>query len=192
MGVPGYASQRNTHEIPEPYPILTKQKKGASNDLFIMHGQNVFFLGGSSGRREQMNLCEHLLYIGEQAGWFCGRFCQSSEEFPCFELSITRSQSSNYGGETGTQKSEIRLLANNRGKLSVVSMRPQVHLLAQYLAGVGKQQGQASSPLRPCPSEIVWDESQIAIDLDLIGIHQPPGMNLPAVLFGARKGVHHP
>ena len=66
--MPGYASQRNTHEIPEPYPILTKQKKGASNDLFIMDGQTIFFLGASSGRREKMNICEHLLYIRELAG----------------------------------------------------------------------------------------------------------------------------
>lgn len=58
--------QRNTHEIPRPYPILTKQKKGASNDLFIMDSQNIFFLGGSSGREgEKMNICEHLLYIRE-------------------------------------------------------------------------------------------------------------------------------
>lgn len=113
------------------------------------------------------------------------------EEFPFFELSIMMSQPSNYGGETGTQKSEIKSLANNRSKLSVVSMQPQVHILAQYLAGVGKQQGHASSPVWPCPSEIVWDESQIAVDLHLIGIHCPPGMNLPAVLFGARKGVYH-
>lgn len=68
-----------------------------------------------------------------------------------FELSIMRSQSSNYGGETGTQKSKIRLLANNQSKLSVVSMQPQVHILAQYLAGVGKQQGHASSPVWPVP-----------------------------------------
>ena len=151
MGVPGYASQRNTHEIPEPYLILTKQKKGASNDLFIMDGQNIFFFGGPSGRSEKMNICEHLLYIREQAGWFCWGFFQSSEEFPFFELSIMRSQSSNYGGETGTQKSEIKLLANNRSKLSVVSMQPQVHILAQYLAGVGKQQGHIASPVWPVP-----------------------------------------
>ena len=68
MGVPGYASQRDTHKIPEPYPILTKQKKKARNYLFIMDGWNVLFLGGSGGRREEINICEHLLYIREQAG----------------------------------------------------------------------------------------------------------------------------
>ena len=82
-------------------------------------------------------------------------FFHCSEEFPFFELSIMRSLSSNYSGETGTQKSEIKLLANDRGKLSVVSMQTQVQTLAQSLAEVGKQQGQDSSPVRPCPGEIV-------------------------------------
>lgn len=82
-------------------------------------------------------------------------FFHSSEEFPFFKLSIIRSQSSNYTGETGTQKSKIKLLASNRSKLSVVSMQTQVQILAQSLAEVGKQQGQASSPVCPCPGEIV-------------------------------------
>lgn len=93
--------------------------------------------------------------LENRLGDFAEGFFQSSEEFPFFELSIMRSQSSNYSGETGTQKSEIKLLANNRGKVSVVSMQPQVHILAQSLAGVGKQQGLASSPVCPCPCEIV-------------------------------------
>lgn len=42
-GVPGYASQRDTHKIPEPYPSLTKQKKKARNGFFIATGQNVLF-----------------------------------------------------------------------------------------------------------------------------------------------------
>lgn len=52
--MPGYASQRDTHKIPEPYPILTKQKKKAGNDLFIMDGWNVLFLGGLLGEGKRL------------------------------------------------------------------------------------------------------------------------------------------